>query len=706
MQQRTFDHHRRVTYDCPDIVKLWICRILLGLDADRWAHKHLGRVHPTIFALELPSRSKAEPPDLQTFRSELLALLESLEIRSNDLPPTEPLHGNVARLGDLVGLSEVDRQLIQLAVLASHYPPLSRTLDILPSRASPASGFDVIACILGTDVTRVRLALSPNAPLQRSGLLGAAFSREVTAPGMLSLLSERFASEIYLQEAEPEFLLRERVIPAPSPSLSLDDYGHVQDTLDLIVPYLRRALVSGRTGVNILLYGAPGTGKTQLACALAQELHVPLYSIALEDSEGRSMKGVDRARAYQAAQMIFSQRRSCILFDEIEDVFGSSPLETMLSGSGSAMARESKGWINRTLEDNPVPAIWITNNVRAIDRAALRRFDFVLELPVPPLRQRRGIIESICGDLVPQPTVDRLARNERIAPAVIARAANVVHALGESDPSSTIPNAIEEIIANTLRAQGFERLTRSDPDRPQYDPTLVTADCDLDAVASGLSAASSGRLLLYGPPGTGKSAFGRWLADRLDKPLSAVRGSDLLSPFVGGTERLIAWAFESAQRDGAVLLIDEIDGFLRDRRSARRSWELTQVNELLTQLEAFEGIFVATTNLETELDAASLRRFDLKIRFGPMTADAAWRLLSMHVYDAGLELQLDETMAGVWLARLEGLTPGDFAAVARRARFAPLATLEAWVRALESEVEVRGAGSRPIGFVRKALPRN
>src|SRR3546814_10592706 len=66
--------------------------------------------------------------------------------------------------------------------------------------------------------------------------------------------------------------------------------------------------------------------------------------------------------------------------------------------------------------------------------------------------------------------------------------------------------------------------------------------------------------------------------------------SDLQSPWLGEMERNLAKAFSQAQREGAVLQIDEVDAYLRDRRNAERSWEVSQTTEFLTQLESFDGI--------------------------------------------------------------------------------------------------------------------
>ena len=123
-------------------------------------------------------------------------------------------------------------------------------------------------------------------------------------------------------------------------------------------------------------------------------------------------------------------------------------------------------------------------------------------------------------------------------------------------------------------------------------------------------------LLLTGPPGTGKTALAHHLARLLDRPLLEKRGSDLLSPYVGRTEAAIAAAFAEARRQGAVLLFDELDSILFDRSTARTSWEVTQVNELLTWLDRHPLPVVAATNYGS-----------IRLRFG----DSCSRLICRHL---------------------------------------------------------------------------
>ena len=91
--------------------------------------------------------------------------------------------------------------------------------------------------------------------------------------------------------------------------------------------------------------------------------------------------------------------------------------------------------------------------------------------------------------------------------------------------------------------------------------------------------------------------------------------------WLGESEKAIAAAFEEAADLRAFLILDEADSLLRDRGAAQHSWEITQVNEMLTQMERHPYPFACTTNAPELLDAAAARRFLFKVRFLPMTAD-------------------------------------------------------------------------------------
>ena len=604
------------------------------------------------------------------------------------------LEANIARLAELVGLDATECAILAFATMLHHEPSLDRAADMLNS-LSPLAVVDVLALVLDLPLDEVRRALSSQGVLARSGLLSLDRNGSGTLTSRLDLLSKQFAASVVGSETDPLALLRDTVAPSAPARLALADFPHLGEALAILRPYLAQAVAGNREGVNIFVHGMPGTGKSELARALAAELGCELFEVASEDEDGDPVNGERRLRAYRAAQSFFDRRRAMLVFDEVEDVFrdGDAPF----GSRGTAQRR--KAWLNRALEQNRVPTLWLSNGIGGIDPAFMRRFDMLVEVPVPPRAQRERILHAACGDLVDAPTLARLARIETLAPAVVDRAASVVRAIrGELDAAGS-GRALAWLASRTLEAQGHPGLEAGAAAAlpPHYDPAILHADTDLAALAEGIAASGSARLCLYGPPGTGKSAFGRWLAERLDMPLLLKGASELMSKWVGDSEKAIAAAFRQAQREGALLMIDEVDSFLRDRDGARQSWEVTRVNEMLTRMESFGGVFVASTNLMGDIDPAALRRFDIKIRFDYLGPDQGALMLARQC--AALGLASPQAAEQARVRRLERLTPGDFAALARRHRFAPFAHAAALVTALEQECALKGCTPGAIGFL-------
>ena len=190
------------------------------------------------------------------------------------------------------------------------------------------------------------------------------------------------------------------------------------------------------------------------------------------------------------------------------------------------------------------------------------------------------------------------------------------------------------------------------------------------------------------------------MADLLDKPIIVKRASDLLSMWMGRTEENIAEMFREAQEDGALLLLDEADSFLQDRRGAHRSWEITQVNELLTQMECFRGLFLCATNFMDSLDAAVLRRFSFKIRFDYLTRAQREKCFLRTLRDVGCSIEKLPAGVSTALARLANLTPGDFTVVRERHRMQSLVPFpKLFLDELTKESRLKPGGPRsPIGF--------
>ncbi|MBE0471400.1 MAG: AAA family ATPase [Methyloprofundus sp.] len=589
---------------------------------------------------------------------------QALKVKLEPLNPgfNGLLNTNLDQLANLIGLSQLDKTLLGFFCLLSNNPDFIE----FTGAAGELNRQDLqqaLSVMLNVSTQDVSIALSRDSKLFRTGLLKLDQSNNGEIQRKVDLLSG--LTDVLMSESnDPLELLEQYFFRTKKAELSLENYPHLEQDAQALITYLTNQ--KGMAGVNILIHGEPGTGKTQWVKTLAEHLNSSLYEVSAEDEDGDPLIRDRRVSVYRLAQSALAhQGQSLVLFDEVEDVFPSEPSFFMSArGRGS----NSKAWINKLLEENPVPTFWISNKIHHIDPAYIRRFDMVIEVSTPPKSVRRHIIESALEGLnVRAKWIDQLSGERQLVPAVIERSAKVVRTIqGHATGPHLVEKQVLGFVNKTLQAQGKRPIKlKSTQSEMTYSLDYVNVDADIHKLVDGVKASQTGRFCLYGLPGTGKTAFGHHLAEALEKPLILKRASDLLSPYVGEAEQNIAAAFEEAIREDAVLQIDEADSFLRSREKARQSWEVTQVNELLTQMESFEGIFIASTNLMDDLDQAAMRRFDLKLEFKPLTADQAWSLFNMVLEEPVLTVREAKEYKSR-LAQLSLLTPGDFAVVLRK----------------------------------------
>ena len=623
--------------------------------------------------------SEPKEEDIEALKNRLW-LLEKSKISCG----LKELEDNLNLLQENLGLNETEKDILRFVAIMYNYEVVSNSCDLL-GELNTRQAIKAISKILKLKFSDVQNAFRKDGAFARTSILKMdSYGRSLRSK--TDVISSSFMGDLFVECKSIDEIFESAIKPCSKTNLTTKNYPHIKEDVKILLSFLKNAIRKKQKGVNVLLYGSAGTGKTELSKVIASELNLKLYEVAYDDGDGYANE-YQRIRSYCLAQSVLSAGSNLLMYDEAEDIFNTKNDEKRQYG---------KAFINRSLETNEVPTIWITNNILDMDEAVIRRFNLAIEIGIPTEDVRAKIIKKYSENLIDSKLVKKLAKNRFVAPAVVSNASLVVSNLNTKDKNK----AFERVISNTLKAQGYDEIEKDEKpsiDLPSsYDPNFVNSDCDLTELMQGIKASKNARMCLYGVPGTGKSAYAKFIAKSLKKPIIIKKGSDLLSMFVGGTEQNIALAFKEAKDKHAVLVFDEVDSFLQDRSMAARSWEVTQVNEMLVQMESFDGIFIATTNLIDNLDKACLRRFDLKLEFGYLLPNQALKLFKKEC--ALLKVKFDENVAKK-VSNLGLLAPGDFASVRRQAKFRPIKNGDDFCHRLELEVALKNEEkSAKIGF--------
>jgi transitional endoplasmic reticulum ATPase len=594
----------------------------------------------------------------------------AIGIAREPTPRRSPLQKRLDWLAQACSLDGGQSRVLDLLARAARTPEVRRLVEAV-NDPFHVDGSELEPFI---ETTLEQIELSARGKLAELGLMEAQES-----PRLSSVVHRLLSLPRFERRRISDLLLGE---PARA-SLTWKDFDHLGNVRDLAARIVASAGgIRGdpQRGVNLLFYGPPGTGKSEFAKTLGAHLGFSVQFCGEMGEENAEPNRRERIAALLIANAVGRVARGTIVvIDEADDLLAGLDEDT------SSNRRGSKVFMNRLVESAAAPTIWITNNIDCLGPAIIRRMNLVLRFPKPSFSVRKTMVARIARSANFQ--LNKTALEELAGkPAPPALIENAIRS------AARIRGSVRDaynILDSGLRALGRrEAPTESMPIR--FDPALSSADVDLARLADQVagSRVSALSFCLSGPPGAGKSAYARHLAERLDLDVLEKRYSDLSSMWLGESEKAIAAAFEEAADLRAFLIIDEADSLLGNRLAAQHSWEITQVNEMLTQMERYPYPFACTTNALELLDAAAARRFLFKVRFLPMT-----------------EGQIAKAFLGAFgedppgfVLKLSGLTPADFATVSKKASALAERDLKTLAQWLEYEAQAKPDAGRRIGF--------
>ena len=461
----------------------------------------------------------------------------------------------------------------------------------------------------------------------------------------------------------------------------------IRDTVGLVLQHPDDAARYGIEWNGILLHGPPGVGKTFVARAIAGEYKLSLIHVSTGDLvsslQGGSAQNI--SKAFDTAM----QHLPCLLFfDEFDSV---------AQRRGETPDQESRRTVNQLLtsleayrDERRLLVMAATNSIEHLDPAVIRpgRFDRHIRIDLPDAEARQAIFEAELEDRPAAKDLDLeelVRRTEGMTPAAISKIVDTA-ALEVFREAAGSGKQLEVDTEHLLRAvERYGGQDRPTVEHWTWDSLVLPNEIksQLQQLQAVIEDPESARrfgvdpptgLLLAGPPGTGKTTIAKVLAAQARCSFYPISGADVMSKWVGESERNIRQLFERARENRpSIVFIDEIDA-LAGRRGEVAVHD-TQVNQLLAEIDGIagqRGVFViGATNRPDQIDPALLRggRLSRTVVLGLPDEQGRLAILRLHSQRMPTRAVDLEDIA----RKAEDFSPADLKALCQEAALAALA---------------------------------